>query len=84
MSRVCRTHGIKITYRILLEKPEGKNPLGSPRCKWVDYIKMGFRYIGLGDLKWINLDQDKNQWNTLVKVETNFWVPQDVKNFLSG
>jgi hypothetical protein len=67
-----------------LEKTEGKGPLGSPRHEWADYIKKCFRDENSDGMEWINLDQDRNQWNALANVETNLRVLQDVKNFLSG
>jgi hypothetical protein len=41
------------TYRLLVGKPEGMRPLGRPKCRWVDNIKMDFVEIGLGDVDWI-------------------------------
>jgi hypothetical protein len=45
-------------YRILVGKPEGKSPLGRPRCRWVDNIKMDIREIGWDGVDWINMAQD--------------------------
>jgi hypothetical protein len=53
-------------YRILLGKPEGKRPLGRPRCRWVDNIKMDLREIGWNDVDWIDMAQDRDQWRALV------------------
>jgi hypothetical protein len=53
-------------YRILLGKPEGKRPLGRPRCTWVDNIKIDFREIGCDGLDWIDLAQGRDQWRALV------------------
>jgi hypothetical protein len=47
--------------RILVGQPEGKRPLGRPRCRWVDNIKIYFREIGLGGMDWIDLAQDGDQ-----------------------
>jgi hypothetical protein len=59
-------------YRIFVGKPEGKNPLGRPRRRWVDNIKMDLREIGLDGMDWIDLAQDIDQWrafvNTLMKL----------------
>jgi hypothetical protein len=46
-------------YRILVGRPEGKRPLGRPRCKWEDNIKMDLREIKIDGVKWIHLDQDR-------------------------
>jgi hypothetical protein len=45
-------------YRLLVGKPEGKRPLGRPRCRWIDNIKMDLFEIGLGSVDWIGLAQD--------------------------
>jgi hypothetical protein len=47
-------------------KPEGKRPLGRPRCRWEDNIKMDVREIGWGGMDWINLAQDRDRWRALV------------------
>jgi hypothetical protein len=49
-------------YRIFLENPEGKRPLGRPKRRWVDNIKMDVREIGCGGIKWIDLAWDRDQW----------------------
>jgi hypothetical protein len=51
----------KNTYRILAGKPEGKRPLGSPRRRWEDNIRMNLREIGWGGMDWIYLAQDRDQ-----------------------
>jgi hypothetical protein len=56
-------------------KPEGKRPLGRPRRRWVDNIKMDLREIGRDGMDWIELAQDRDQWRTLVNTVLNFWVP---------
>jgi hypothetical protein len=53
-------------YRISVGKPEGRRPLGRPRCGWVDNIKMDLREIGQGFMDWIDLPQDRDQWRALV------------------
>jgi hypothetical protein len=59
-------------YRILVSKPEGKRPLGRPRRRWVDNIKMDHREIGRD---WIKVAQDRDQWRVLVNTVINFRVP---------
>ncbi|PNF14495.1 GTPase-activating Rap/Ran-GAP domain-like protein 3 [Cryptotermes secundus] len=54
-------------YRILVGKPEGRRPLGRPRRRWVDNIKMDLREVGWDDMDWIDLAQDRDQWRGLVK-----------------
>jgi hypothetical protein len=47
-------------YRLLVGKPEGKRPLGRPRCRWVDNIRMDLGEVGWGDVDWIGLAKDRN------------------------
>jgi hypothetical protein len=72
MDRAYSTNGEKRNARrILVGKPEGKRPLGRPRRKWVDNIKMDLREIGWGGMDWIDLAQDGAQWRAL-----NLRIPQ--------
>jgi hypothetical protein len=61
-------------YRVLLEKPEGKRPLGRPRRRWENGIRMDLREIGWGSVEWIQLAQDRDRWRALVNTVTNLWV----------
>jgi hypothetical protein len=56
-------------------KPEGKRPIGRPRCRWEDNIRMDLREIGWGDMDWIDLAHDRDQWRTLVNTVMNLQVP---------
>jgi hypothetical protein len=62
-------------YMTLVEKPEGKRPLGRPKCRWVDNIKMNLREIGWGAMDCIFLAQDRDQWRALVNMVMNLRVP---------
>jgi hypothetical protein len=62
-------------YRALVGKPEGRRPLGRPRRRWEDYIKMDLREVGWGDMDWINLAQDRDRWRALVNAVMNLRVP---------
>jgi hypothetical protein len=62
-------------YRILVGKPEGKRPLGRPRCRCVDNIKMDLREIGWDGIDWTDLAQDMDQWRALVNRAMNLRVP---------
>jgi hypothetical protein len=62
-------------YRILVGKPEGKRQLGRPRRRWEDNIKMDLREIGWGDMDWIDLAQDRNQWKAVVNTAIKLRVP---------
>jgi hypothetical protein len=62
-------------YRLLVGKPERKRPLGRPRCKWVDYIKMDVLEIGWRGVDWFGLAQDTGKWRALVNAVMNHRVP---------
>jgi hypothetical protein len=62
-------------YRILLGNPEGKRPLGRPRRRWVDNIKMDLREIGWDGMDWFDLAQDRDQWRAFVNAVMNLLVP---------
>jgi hypothetical protein len=62
-------------YKILVGKPEGKRPLGRPRRRWVDNIKIDLREIGLEGVIWIDVAQDRDQWRALVNMVMNLQVP---------
>jgi hypothetical protein len=56
-------------------KPEGKRPLGIPRCRWVDNINMDLREIGRDGVDWIDMAQDRDKWRALVNTVLNLRVP---------
>ena len=62
-------------HRVLIEKPEGKRPLGRPRCRWEDNIKMDLEEVGRGCGDWLEFAQDRNRWRALVSAVMNFRVP---------
>ena len=62
-------------YRALVGKPEGRRPLGRPRRRWVDNIRMELREVGCGYMDWIGLAQDRDRWRTLVSAVMNLRVP---------
>jgi hypothetical protein len=61
-------------YRLLVGKPEGKKPLGRPRRRWVDNIRMDLGEVGWGDVDWIGLAK-RNRWRALVNSVLNLRVP---------
>jgi hypothetical protein len=71
-------------YRLLVGKPEGKRPLGTPRCRWVDNIRMYLGEVGWGDADWIGLAKDRNRWRALVNSVLNLWVPWSAAKLSSG
>jgi hypothetical protein len=62
-------------YRLPVGEPEGKSPLGRPRRRWIDDIKMDLLEIGLGVVDWIGLAQDRYSWRALVNSVMNLRVP---------
>jgi hypothetical protein len=62
-------------YRLLVGEPEGKRPLGRPRCRWMDNIKMDILEIGLSVADWIGPAQDRYRWRALVNSVMNLRVP---------
>jgi hypothetical protein len=62
-------------YRLLMGKPEGSRPLGRPRCRWVDNIKMDLREREWDGTDWIDMTEGRDQWRTLVKMVMNLQVP---------
>jgi hypothetical protein len=62
-------------YNILVRKNEGRRPLGRPRRRWEDNIKMDLGEIGFGDLDWIRLAQDRDRWRALVNTVMSLRVP---------
>jgi len=61
-------------YRVLLGRSEGKRPLGRPRRRWVDNIRMDLQELGCGYMDWIGLVQDRDRWRTLMSAIMNFRV----------
>ena len=69
--------------RVVVGKPEGKKPLGIPRRRWEDNIKMDLQKVGCEGMDWIGLAQDKDRWRALVNAVMNLWVPQNSGKFLT-
>jgi hypothetical protein len=70
-------------YRVLVGKPEGKRPLGRPRCSWDDNSKIALQGLGCRGMDWIELAQDRDRWRTLTNAVTNR-VPSNAVNFLTS
>jgi hypothetical protein len=71
---ICGTHERGV-YRVLIERPKGKRPLGRPKRRWEDNIKMDLRGIGIDGANWIRLAQDSVQWWAFVSKVMNLRVP---------
>jgi hypothetical protein len=72
---VARMGAVRDAYNILVGRPEGRRPLGRPRRKWEDNIKMDLREIRFGDADWIHWVQDRDRWRALVNTVMNLRVP---------
>jgi hypothetical protein len=66
---------VRGAYNILVERQEGRRPLGRPGRRWEDNIKIDLREIGFGDVDWIHLSQDRVRWRALVNTVMNLRVP---------
>jgi hypothetical protein len=76
MSWACGSYGGgEGAYRVLVGKPEGKRPLGRPRSRWVDNIRMYLQEVGCGHVYRIGLAQDRDGWPKLVNAVMNLRVP---------
>jgi hypothetical protein len=76
MGGACSTNGARRNaYRILVGKPEGNRPLGRPRFRWLNNIKMVLRETEWDGMDWIYLAQNKDRWRALVNTVMNHWVP---------
>jgi len=62
-------------YRVLVGKPEGRRPLGRPRRRWKDNIRMDLLEVGCGCVDWMELAQDRDRWGALVSAVMNLRVP---------
>ncbi|KAJ4447183.1 hypothetical protein ANN_09184 [Periplaneta americana] len=72
---VARMGESRNAYRVLVGRPEGKRPLGRPRRRWEDNIKMDLREVGYDDRDWLNLAQDRDRWRVYVRAAMNLRVP---------
>ena len=67
--------GERGVYRVLVGRPGGGRPLGRPRRRWVDNIRMDLQEVGCGYVDWIGLAQDRDRWQTLVSAVMSLRVP---------
>jgi len=76
MGGACSAYGDgRGVYRVLVGKPEGKRPLGRPRHRWEDNIRMDLQEVRCGGTDRIDLAQDRDRWPALVNAVMNLWVP---------
>ena len=81
VARIWEKRGV---YMVLVVKPEGNRPLGRPRRRWEDNIKMDLQEMGCGIMDWIELAQDRERWWALVSAVMNLRAPQNAGNFLTS
>ena len=72
MARMEEGRGV---HKVLVEKPEGKRPLGRPRRRWEDNIKIDFQEVGCGGMDCIELAQDRDRWRAVVSTVMNLRFP---------
>jgi hypothetical protein len=76
MGGACGAYGGgERVHKVLVGKPKGKSPLGRPRHRWEDNIKMDLQEVGGGRGDWMELAQDRDGWRTLVSTVENLRVP---------
>jgi len=73
---VARMEEGRSAFKILTSKPKGKRPLGRPRHRWEENIRMDLEEIGINVGNWVNSAQDRDYWRALVNVALNLWVPK--------
>jgi hypothetical protein len=78
---VARMGEKRNAYRLLVGKPEGRRPLGRPRCRWLDNIRMNLVEVGWGDVDWIGLAQYRDRWTALVNSVLNLWCHKMLGNY---
>ena len=79
MARMVEGRGV---HEVLVGKPEGKRPLGRPRRRWEDNIKMDLQEVGRDCGDWMGLAKDRDRWRALASTVMNFRVPQNAGHFL--
>ena len=67
--------GERSTYRVLVGKLGGKRPLGIPKHRWEDNVKMNIKEVVVGGIDWIDLAEDKDRWQSLVNAVMNLCIP---------
>ena len=80
----CSRYGERrCVYRVLVGKTEGNRPLGRPRRRWVNNIKMDLQEMGCGDMDWMELAKERDRWRVFVNAVMNFMVAANTGNFLT-
>ena len=72
---VARLEEGRSSFKILTGKPTGKRPLGRPRRRWDDNIRIDLKEIGINTRIWVDSVQDRDYWRAPVKAALNLWIP---------
>jgi hypothetical protein len=73
MGGACSSDGEEgVLYRVLVGKSEGKKPLGRPRCRWENNIRMDLQEVGCGGMDWIGVARGRDRWRAIVNAVMNF------------
>jgi hypothetical protein len=75
---------MRVAYRVLVWKRKGKRPLGRPKCRLKESIKMLLQEIGWESMDWVDLTQNRDRWWAVVNVVMNHQVSQNARNFLTS
>jgi hypothetical protein len=81
VARIVEDKGL---YRVLVGKPEGRRPLGKPRRRCEDIIRMDLWEVGCVFFDWMDLVHDRDKWCALVIAVINLWVPENARNFMTS
>jgi hypothetical protein len=81
VKHVARNGSERNAHRLLVGKAEGKKPLGGPRHRWVDSIKLDLAEIGQNGLNWIGLAQDRDKWRALANAVMNLCIHKMLGNY---
>jgi len=84
VGHVARTGKSRGVYRVLMGKLEGNRPLGRPRRRWEDNIRLDHQEVGCGGMDWVELAQDRDRWRAHVNAVMYLRVPYNTGNFLSS
>jgi hypothetical protein len=84
VGHVARIGEVRNAYKILVGNSDRKRPLGSPKRRWEDSIRMNLREIEWEDVDWMQLAQDRVQWRAVVYMVINLRVPRKAGNFLTS
>ena len=71
---VARMEEVRSAFKVLIGKPTGQRPIGRPRCRWEDNIRMDLKQVGINTRNWIDSAQDRDYWRALVNEALNLRI----------